>query len=64
VGLRGQSGQAQKNLPPAGFSSQNVQPVASHYTNYIIPATPCTLILTDNSGTSHKAIQIEIQQLS
>lgn len=62
VGLMSQSGQAQKILPPAGFNPQNVQPVASHYTNYIIPTTPCTLILTGNSRTSHKTIQIETQQ--
>jgi len=64
VGLMGQSGQAQKILPPAGLNPQNVQPVASHYTNYISPTTPCTLIQTDNSGTSHKTIQIETQPLS
>jgi len=36
MGLGGQSGQAQKILPPAGFSPQNVQPVASHYPNHTL----------------------------
>jgi hypothetical protein len=28
-----------KTLPPPEFDTQTIQPVASHYTNYAIPAT-------------------------
>jgi len=35
-----QSGEVQKNSFPLGFDPQTVQSVASHYTNYAIPAPP------------------------
>ena len=37
-GAQGQSWQVQKILPPLGFNSQTVQPIASHYIDYTIPA--------------------------
>jgi hypothetical protein len=36
-GSQGQSGQVQKISPPPGFGPQNIQPLASLHTNYIIP---------------------------
>ena len=35
---QGQSGRMQKILPPPGLDPWTVQPVASHYTDYAIPA--------------------------
>jgi hypothetical protein len=37
-GPQGQAGQVQKILPPLGFDPQTVQPVASRYTDWAIPA--------------------------
>jgi len=39
-GPLGQSGQMHKNLSPLGFDPQTVQSIASHHTNYAIPAPP------------------------
>jgi len=41
VGLGGQSGWAQKVLPPLGFSLQAVQPIISHYADHSIPVATC-----------------------
>jgi hypothetical protein len=41
-GPQGLSGQVQKILPPLGLDPQTVQPIASHYTNYAIPAHSTT----------------------
>ena len=37
-GLQGRSGRMRKNLPPWGVDPQTVQPIVSHYIDYIIPA--------------------------
>ena len=37
-GLQGWSGQVRKILPPPGFDFRTVQPVASHYNDFAIPA--------------------------
>jgi hypothetical protein len=37
---QGQSGQMLKISPPPGFDPRTVQLVASHYTDYTIPAHP------------------------
>ena len=37
-GPQGQSGEVQKILPPPGFNPRMIQPVASRYTDYAIPA--------------------------
>jgi hypothetical protein len=37
-GPQGQSGRVQKTSPPSGFDSRTVQPVASRYTDWAIPA--------------------------
>jgi hypothetical protein len=36
--MQGQSGRMQKILPPPEFDPQSIQPVASRYTDYTIPA--------------------------
>ena len=38
VGPQGQSGRIQKISPPPDFDPLTVQPVASRYTEYVIPA--------------------------
>jgi len=43
-GPQGRSGQVWKISTPPGFDLQTVQPVASHYTDCIIPARPQTVI--------------------
>jgi hypothetical protein len=37
-GPQGRCGQVQKILPPLGFYPQTIQPIASHYTSWAIPA--------------------------
>jgi hypothetical protein len=37
-GPQGQSGRVRKISTPLGFDPQTIQPVASHYTDYSIPA--------------------------
>ena len=37
-GIQSQSGQVQKISPPPGFEPRTVQPLASRYTDYVIPA--------------------------
>jgi hypothetical protein len=37
-GPQGQSGRMQKIAPPLGFNPWTIQPIASRYTNYAIPA--------------------------
>ena len=37
-GLQGRSGRVQKMSPPPGFDPRTVQPVASRYTDWAIPA--------------------------
>ena len=37
-GLRGRSGRVRKISPPPGFDPRTVQPVASRYTDWAIPA--------------------------
>jgi len=37
-GLQGQSGRVRKISPSPGFDPRTVQPIASRYTNYAIPA--------------------------
>jgi hypothetical protein len=36
--LQGRSGRVRKIAPPPGFDSRTVQPAASCYTDYVIPA--------------------------
>jgi hypothetical protein len=40
VGPRALSGRVRKISPPPGFDPRTVQPVASHYTDWAIPAPP------------------------
>jgi hypothetical protein len=47
-GLQGWSVWVQKISPPLGFDPRNVQPVASHCTNYVILAHFITLVAMDN----------------
>jgi hypothetical protein len=42
-GPQSRSGQVRKNSPPPGFDPRTVQPVASRYTVYDIPAPTCNL---------------------
>ena len=37
-GPQGQCGRVRKNSPPPGFEPRTVQPLASRYTDYTIPA--------------------------
>ena len=37
-GPQGRSGQVWKISPPMGFDPRTVQPIASHYTDWTIPA--------------------------
>jgi len=37
-GPQGRSGRVRKSRPPLGFDPRTVQPVASRYTDYVIPA--------------------------
>ena len=50
-GLQGRSGQVRKISPPRGFDPRSVEPVASRYTDYAIPAhstiTTTTTTLTN-----------------
>ena len=39
-GLQGRSGRMRKISPPPGFDPRTVQPVASRYTDWAIPAPP------------------------
>jgi hypothetical protein len=53
-GLQGRSGQVRKISPPKGFDPRTVQPVASRYTDWAIPAHsqytfPVIIILPPNS---------------
>jgi hypothetical protein len=50
VGTRGQPGWVQKMPLPQGFDSQTVWPEASHYTNYVIPATPDVILHLSRSA--------------
>ena len=43
--LQGRSGQVRKIPPPLGFDPQTVQPIASRYTDYAIPAYKVTVLL-------------------
>jgi hypothetical protein len=45
-GPRGQSGQVRNISPPPGFDPQTVQPVASCYTDWAIPAHWAVIILS------------------
>ena len=45
VGSQGRSGQVRKISPPSGFDPRTVQPVASRYTDYAIPALNCFSLL-------------------
>jgi hypothetical protein len=40
-----QSQQVHKASPPPGFNPQNVQPIASHYTNHTIPIMIIMIII-------------------
>ena len=40
-GPQGLSGQVRKISPPPGFDTRTVQPIASQYTDYAIPARHC-----------------------
>jgi len=40
VGLQGRSGWVRKTSPPPGFDPRTVNPVASRYTDYAMPAHP------------------------
>ena len=46
-----------QNLAPLGFDPQTFQPVASHYTDYAIPA-PVTIVVSSNSSFSKSEAQI------
>jgi hypothetical protein len=45
-GPQGRSGRIQKIPSPPGFDPRTVQPVASHYTDWAIPAHPTHPVLT------------------
>jgi hypothetical protein len=47
VGPQYQTGRVRKILPPPGFDPRTVQPVASRYTDYVVPAqlADCTIDL-------------------
>jgi hypothetical protein len=49
-GSQGRSGWARKISPPPGFDPPNVQPKASRYTDWPIPAPPCN----DPDANSYK----------
>jgi len=54
-GPQGRSGLVQKNSPPPGIDPRTVQPVASRYTDYALPAhvrTVCNTSLLD-TGLEH-----------
>ena len=44
-GSQSRSGQVRKISPPPGFDPRTVQPVASRYTDYAIPALNCFSLL-------------------
>ena len=45
VGSQSRSGRVRKISPPPGFDTRTVQPVASRYTGYAIPAPLLLLLL-------------------
>ena len=47
VGPRGRSGQVRQILPPLGFNRWTIQPVASHYTDYAVPALSSSVNILD-----------------
>jgi hypothetical protein len=50
VGPQGQSGQGRKTSPPPDFDPLTVQPVASRYTEYVIPAHQKLINFLLNTG--------------
>ena len=45
-GPQGRSGRVRKISPPPGFDPRTVQPVASRYTDWAIPAHSCSLYVS------------------
>jgi hypothetical protein len=62
-GPQGRSGRVRKISPPPGFDHRTVQPVASRYTDYAIPALIEHKVLSLNNARLWPKQSIVIHQL-
>ena len=60
---QGRSGPVQKTSPPSGFDPRTVQPVASRYTDYTIPAHMLTRTTFQNDNAAHAMIKTVSRRL-
>ena len=58
-GPQGRAGQLRKISPPPGFDTRTVQPVASRYTDWAIPAHRVHMIYNKNTKISVNIISWE-----